>query len=212
MSTGDRDDIEKRIKEYFPPWFNSEIPLVNLAIKAAAQVYSFIYSFYTFAKKQIRIRTSTGEFIDLAAEDFLGDNFKRRKDESDDDYKNRLLANIFPYPPTRAGMIRALENLTGRTPIIYESELDGGYYNVNLFYNISTYGFDQPYVAYIIAYRPKTKFTGGVYALNRNTFLNRTAFAYQEADFNISVTDQDIYDLINRVKCYGTRIYCCILD
>lgn len=212
MAIGDKDDIFKRLKSYIPPWFNSSTPILDAVLKGAATGWSFVYGLYDYAKKQTRIKTSTDEFLDLEAQDFLGNQLQRYPEENDDSYRNRLLANIFPYPPTREGMKQALINLTGRAPIIYEPSADGCFLNVNAFLNHGAYGFDQPYTAYIIAYRPQAKFSDYAYALDQTAFLDRNAFAFSDADFDRHVKDEDIYSLINRVKPYGTNIWVKIED
>src|ERR1017187_3865634 len=117
---GDTDDIVSRLKSYLPNWFGSNTPILNAILSGAASAWSPFYQLYAYAKLQTRIKTSTDDFLDLEAQDFLGNSFPRRDGESDESYRNRLLANIFPYPPTRDGMIKALENLTGRTPLVFE--------------------------------------------------------------------------------------------
>lgn len=204
-----QEDIFKRLKSYLPTSWFSNSKLINAAFNASAAVFYFVYTFFDYLKKQSRIKTSTGEFLDYAANDFLGDFLKRRKDESDEDYKKRLIPSLLPYPATRQGLIDALTNIIGVKPAVYESMYDGMFLDVNSFLDHAPFGFDAPYQGVIVLdpnVQPALNIP--VYALDQNFFLDDTSFVFSyDETVNPIWTLEDIRLIIERFKVYGTIIY-----
>lgn len=62
---------------------------------------------------------ATGNNLDLIAQDFFGNNLTRRPDESDDNFRNRILSNVMRLKATRPAMLAALINLV--TPVFAEA-------------------------------------------------------------------------------------------
>jgi len=202
-------DILIRLKKYSPIGWFANSNLYDAIMNAAAAVFYQIYQGYLYLFQQSRIRTSTGEFLDYASEDFLGDFLPRRQDESDEDFKRRLLPSLLPYPPTRQGMIDALTNIIGVKPAIYESQYNGMFLNVNSFLNHNSFGFNCPYQG-VIVLNPNVQpsLTIPVYALNQTFFLNDTSFVFSyDETINPVWTLEDIRLIIERFKVYGTILY-----
>ena len=85
---------------------------------------------------QTRLATASGIFLDIAAQDYLGRALPRRAGEADAAFSARLRANLLAPRATRAGLVEALNNLTGRAPVVFEplNAADTGGYNVNIGY------------------------------------------------------------------------------
>ena len=123
MSTGDRDDIASRLWTVLPPsWFVQGQPAPNItaAIQGFATVASWAYGLIAFAKNQTRLLTSSGMFIDLWAYDRLGLTTKRRRNEADALWSDRVKKEVIRERVTRGGLVRAITELTGKTPVAFE--------------------------------------------------------------------------------------------
>jgi hypothetical protein len=119
---GDQDDITGRLKRLLPPWFGPDgaFPAVEAFAAGAAKVLAGIYDLWAFAKLQTRIATSTGGWLELTAADFI-DAFPRFPGESDAAYSRRIRLEIFRPRNTRRGIDRAVFDLTGDHPDIFEA-------------------------------------------------------------------------------------------
>lgn len=215
MATGDIHDFIQRIKnQSLAPFFGENTPNLDAFLNAFAASGVFIYQLKEFVKKQDRISTATGEFLDLAAKDYFGEQLQRRDGENDDTYRKRILANLLLERATRIGLYNALLTLTGRAPILFEpwNPIDSNALNDDLFLNVSCLGGGNlAYTGFIIAYRPKDNGTAqsGLdrvdYSLNAGIFL-------QPGSQQVTITDQDILDTIARFKAEGTQVWTLILD
>src|SRR5260364_208444 len=83
-----------------------------------------------YARLHTRLQAATGGWLDLFAADFLGDALKRGPDQSDAAFRQRTLARLFGERAARAGLIQALNDLTGREPRVFEPQriMDTGCY------------------------------------------------------------------------------------
>lgn len=218
MATGDEQNILERLLSTLPSgWYGyQEDRLNNAVLSGPAKMFSDIYKLYQYVKLQTRIKTATEDNLDLISKDFLGDSLPRRADETDDSYRNRILAWIFPFPSTRKGISDAIYLLTGRRPIIFEpwNPNDTGCLNNNLYLNDAYLGsLPGTYEAtfFITVFRPIA--TGKDWpALNNDFYLNLNSFLWSPELIGRQVTDDDIYKLINRVRAAGVTALVEILD
>jgi hypothetical protein len=212
MATGDILNLYQRLKENLPPWFGNNSPNLDALMLGLATTDNYIYQLIQDAQLQTRIHTATGMYLDLASLDFFGGKLPRRPNENDDSYRNRILANLFQERATRHAEYIGLLKLTGRAPLIYESFEDGAYLDQTAYLDNSTYGFDEAYTGYIIAFRPSPINSMLVYGMDNNAYLDVTAYAYDPSDFTIIVSDADIYALVDSIKCAGTLVWVHISD
>ncbi|MGZ5029017.1 MAG: phage head spike fiber domain-containing protein [Methylobacter sp.] len=128
--TGDQSDISKRIKALIPPWLGDVTPYLDSLIQGMAYTGSFVYSLIAYAKLQTRIKTATDGWLDMISADFFGSALPRQANQSDTSFRNRIIINLFRERATRAGIVKVLQDLTGRTPVIFEPlrPLDTGAY------------------------------------------------------------------------------------
>jgi hypothetical protein len=214
MGTGDIDDIFNRLKKYIPyGWFTN--PTVNLdaILKGLATAYTDIYDLIEFTQSQTRIATATGIFLDLIAQDYLG-FFPRRAGENDATYRHRIQINILRERVTRPAIVSVLEDLTGRTPIIYEGwrPQDTNWLNGGFILNQSCYGSRSfPGQFFVKAFRPVQNgsalngLNNPSYALNGNIFLGN-------GKNRLIITDRDILQAVQDTKAAGIIAWVNISD
>ena len=121
MATGDQSDMFGRLKNLLPRgWFGDSNPILDALSWGYAQALAWMYSLYLFAKAQTRIKTATGGWLDIAAQDFFGTGLPRSSGMSDASYQNRILINLIRERGTRYAITKVLTDLTGRPPVIFE--------------------------------------------------------------------------------------------
>jgi hypothetical protein len=158
--TGDTSDILSRLKSVLPGrWFGDTTPNLDAVLTGLAAAWTGLYSLLANVRTTARIATATGIFLDIAATDYFGVSLPRRAGEADSAFSARIRANLVAPRATRAGLSLALQNLTGRTPVIFEplnANDTGGYNSGTLGYGVSGgYGSKNlPFQFFVTAYRP----------------------------------------------------------
>lgn len=217
MATGDQQDVYRRLRGYLPPWFGDEAdtPLINGVLNGLAYVGAYVYGLLSYARLQTRIKTATDGWLDMIAADFFGDALPRGANQSDESYRGRILINLFRERATRAGLIKVLQDLTGRTPIVIEPTRPadtGAYGGPAIGYGVAgAYGsMVMQYQAFVTAFRP----TGsGIpliagYGVSTGGYGQASRASYASLSMiQGSVTDADIYAAIDSVKPVGTTIW-----
>jgi hypothetical protein len=213
MAIGDQKDFLTRIKALLPnAWFGDTTPVLDSVLSGIAFVLTSVYSLTQYARFQTRIASATDAFLDLISFDFFGLTLPRKTGESDTAFRTRIQAELFLEKGTREGMIRALELLTGRAPIIFEPSriADTKCYNSSAYYNYAAqYGSRLPYQGFIIAYRPFAQLSDSISGYNNALVAYNTKGATYT---NLSilagaVTDQDILNTINSTKPEATIVW-----
>lgn len=85
-----------------------QAPVLNGMLKGIASVFSWAWGQLQGAYDQQRLATATGGMLDIYAEDFFGEALPRNANESDDDYRVRIKAALFPTLGTRQSLERSL--------------------------------------------------------------------------------------------------------
>jgi hypothetical protein len=158
--TGDTPDILSRLKSVLPArWFGDTTPNLDAVFTGLAAAWSGLYGLLTTVQTMTRIATATGIFLDIASTDYFSNFLPRRAGEADSAFSARIRANLIAPRATRAGLSEALQNLTGRTPVIFEplnASDTGGYNSYTLGYGAAGgYGCDNlPFQFFVTAYRP----------------------------------------------------------
>ena len=114
---------------YVPPsWTTPEAKVRGgvfwTLMSACGLVMTFLKALLVDAIQQIRIKTAWGSTLDVMSQDYLGNEpssrLRRHANETDNDFRDRLLAEILQERATRGGVSAAVERLTGAAPSIFE--------------------------------------------------------------------------------------------
>ncbi len=98
----------------------SNTPVLDAVLAGIGYVWAQVYAQLSYVTLQARIATATDVFLDMIGIDFFGTAMPRQPSEGDAHYRARLQAAMLQPRGTRAALVRALVNLTGRTPVIFE--------------------------------------------------------------------------------------------
>jgi hypothetical protein len=198
--TGDTNDMLARLKLVLPVrWFGDVTPVLDAVLSGLASAWSNLYGLLANVRLQARIATASGVFLDIAAGDYCGSGLVRRVGEPDAAYSARIRVNLLAPRATRAGVIAALVNLTGRTPVVFEplNATDTGGYNVNLGYNVTGgYGSENlPFQFFVTAYRPNATpvSNAGGYNAGPGGYNTAPMFYADLTQFAGAVSDAEIY-------------------
>lgn len=223
-AVGSVQDIFNRLVKNLVNWFGTDTPVLDALLIGLATTESFIYNLIGEANNQTRIKTATGENLDLISNDFFGNTLPRHDGENDSSFRNRILANLIQLKATRPAMQSALLALTGNEPILFEPwrPADCGGYNISnrMGYSIAgMYGSGSyAYQAFVDVFLPQ--FQGmGTYGGYNSVVVGYSAFGGfargwygGQSLIDILVSDQDVYDIINSTKVFGTLIWVNIHD
>ena len=212
---GDQADFQQRLRSLLPKsWFpvhNS--PNLDASLQGSAWALSSIYSQITYATLQTRIKTATDGWLDIISGDFFGVTLPRITNESDVQFRARILANLFVKGPRRGDMSRVLTLITGRTPVIFEpsNTSDSMGYDGGAYYDISTagaYGDPLPYQAFITVYRPNS---GQLSALGYYDSFLASFDSYGAYSESSGFPDSILIAAVEATKPVGTLIWMRIL-
>lgn len=220
MASGDLQDfINRLIRELPLGWFPVQTTFLSAVISAYATVYQFINAQSLQVKLQMRLQTATGGNLDLIAQDFFGNQLPRRFQEGDETYRNRILALLLQEKATRRGLFNILKIFTGRDPVLFEPWYppDTGGYNVATAIGYSVAGKygsnDYPYQGFVDVFPPYDR--GAAFYKGYNSpawgynVIDPRAYGYYfgESLQERILSDQEIYNLINATKAFGTVIW-----
>jgi hypothetical protein len=163
---GDHADFVGRLKAALPSrWFPvGATPILDALLGGLASAWVSIYALLQYVILQTRIATATDRNLDYIAGDFFGLDLPRLAGERDASYSLRIRAEMFRPRGTRAAVIRALTDLTGRARHVFEpanTDDTGGYRAGGVGYGVAG-GYGSlllPFQFFVVAYRPVT---GGI--------------------------------------------------
>ncbi|MBA4707495.1 hypothetical protein [Aquitalea aquatica] len=212
MATGDQTDMFSRLKSLLPRgWFPDSTPLLDGLLWGYSQALAWLYSLYLFAQAQTRIKTATGGWLDIAAQDFFGNGLVRYSGQSDDSYRNRIVINIFRERATRYGMQKMLTDLTGRAPLIVEPArpADVGCLGVTAALGVAMVGsYVSPYQAFVTAYRPQSNGAANWPGINTNAFgMALSSGLLPSTKLSPTVSDADIIAAIEATRPAATAVW-----
>jgi hypothetical protein len=215
MATGDQQDFFQRIKTLVPRWFGDSMPTIDALVQGLAWAGSFVYSLWAYAKQQTRILTATDGWLDMIAADFFGAALLRQSNQSDASFRARVVINLFRERATRGGIVKVLQDLTGRTPLVFEPlrPADAGCYGGPAIGYGMAGGYGSmllPFQALVTAYRPTGQGIPMVagYGISTGGYGQASRADYAAMSMiQGAVTDADIYAAIDSVKPAGTIIW-----
>ncbi|UGY15102.1 hypothetical protein HAP48_0042360 [Bradyrhizobium septentrionale] len=131
MATGDSDDILRRVRRLLPRrWWQWGAPLRDTILGGLSDLAAWCFDWTTYARKQTRLATATGIWLDVLCYDFLQRHLTRGS-ASDEVFRALIDATIFTERVTRKGMSDSVVILTGSRPWIFEpwNTFDTGAYS-----------------------------------------------------------------------------------
>ena len=156
---GDEDDMVRRLKAVLPTrWFSEDSPLLDGLLHGLASSWTWLYDLLLRVSEQARVATATGIWLDMIARDFFDIHLVRRGMQSDLAFRNSIKRDMLRERGTRNSIITVLQDLTGRTPIVFEPTrpvdtaawgIGGGYALAGAWGNLNL-----PFQCFVIAYRP----------------------------------------------------------
>jgi len=164
---GDQDNMLARLRALLPlRWFGDTAPVRDALLNGLAASWAWTHGLIDFARRQTRIATATGDWLDMIARDFFGTRLPRRWHEDDAVYAARIRADLLHPRATRAALSETLTGLTGRPPIIFEPAQPGdtGAWGIALGYGAAGgWGcLAMPFQSFVTAYRPHGTGIGNV--------------------------------------------------
>ena len=157
--------MQARLRAVLPThWFSDVAPVLDGLLSGLASTWSWANSLLQYVKAQTRIASATDVWLDIIALDFFGSRLARWTDQSDTEFRGRIQRELFRERGTRVAVISALEDLTGRTPVVFEPARTtdtGGYGSFAGEGGGIAYGaaggwgsLTLPFQCFIIAHRP----------------------------------------------------------
>jgi hypothetical protein len=215
MATGDQSDVLARIKAVLPRWFGSPSPILDGVLAGYAWSGNFVYQLLAYVKAQTRIATASDGWLDLIVNDFFGSSLVRAANQSDASLRAKILVNLIRQRGTRAAIVAVLQQLTGRTPLVFEPARPadtGCYGGPTTGYGLAG-GYGSlliPFQCFVIAYRPLTSGIPLIAGYGVSTGGYSTPSQAEYASLSMiqgAVADADIYAAIDSVKPAATEIW-----
>ncbi len=214
--TGDPSDMLARLKATLPPaWFPNATPLLDGVLAGLARTWSWLHGAITYAIAQTRIATATDSFLDQIAADFFGTSLHRLPGEPDALYRTRIRCELLRERGTRHAVIQVLQDLTGRTPVVFEPSrpADTGAWSGPLGYGVAG-GWGSlllPYQCFVTAFRARGGGIASVAGYDGPAGYGAGALQYASLSMLTgTVTDQQITAAIARVMPVSTIAWTCI--
>ena len=204
--TGDQQDMLGRLKAVLPSrWFGDQTPVLDALLGGLAASWCWVHGILSFVAGQTRIATAQGLWLDLIANDFFGDRFRRRVGQSDAVLRANIQRELFRERATRLAIVSLLRDLTGRSPVVFEPArpTDTGGWGVAFGYG-SAGGWGNlnlPFQCFVTAARP---FGNGIaqvagWGTNGGGYGTGSLEYGSLAASQGQVTDADIYGAIATV-------------
>jgi hypothetical protein len=214
---GDPQDILARLRAVLPArWFPDQAPVLDGLLSGLASGWCWAYQQLQYVRAQTRIATATDVWLDIIASDFFGVRLLRRTGQSDNAFRDSIERELFRERGTRGAIISVLEDLTGRTPQIFEPARTtdtGGYASpggagggIGYCCGGGWGSLALPFQCFVTAYRPTGSGIATVAGWGTGTGAYGTG-AIEYASLEMvqgQVTDEDIYAAVSGVLPVAT--------
>lgn len=162
---GDREDMLRRLRAVLPArWFPDDAPILEGLLTGLSTAWQWSYDLLHYVRMQTRAATATDIWLDIIALDFFGNTVVRRQGQGDLSFRNRIRRELFRERATRGAIVAILEDLTGRSPVVFEPSRitdTGGYGSFSGGGGAVGYGvaggwgsLNLPFQCFITAFRP----------------------------------------------------------
>jgi hypothetical protein len=214
---GSSDDIVRRLSLLIPfRWFASNSPYKSAVAGGLADAAGWCYSWIPYIKAQLRVVSAYGPWLDIAAFDYFNTVIMRRPSQTDATFRQVIQKELIRERVTRAGMIQAVLDLTGRKPIVFEpwNTGDAGAWDYNWWgWDTGVGGWGDtclPSQSFLLVFRPGLQGIPEVGGWDTGYAAWDGGYADAWVDqFEIvgAVTDNDIYRTINLTKPTGSVVW-----
>ena len=200
--------MARRLRAVLPDrWFADETPVLFALLHGFGAIWAALYQQIAFVVTQSRLATVSGAFLDMAAVDYKGAAFLRRLNETDTQFRARVLP-IFRDKVTRAAVLARLLDLTGNPAIIIEPSrpADTGGYGIACGYGAGgAYGsLVTPNQFFVQATRPAGQGLAGFGGYGGPGGYG-AGMGYGDITQELPhVTDADIYEAIDATRPLGS--------
>lgn len=214
------DQFAQRIADLFPRGWSSDDAkqpggTVYAVFLAAAEQMRTVLAEIQYAASAQRIQTETAPELDLASIDYLGELFPRPPGMSDSAYSQAIIAKLFQAAATRPALSAAIASLTGVTPRMLEpwSIFDTGVWGRNSYWGVDTPDNPARWGSGGLRYQGFIETVpAAIPAIGPNNPILTWGTAYWNVPgyfFGIiaSSATESVYDLINRLRAYGTTVW-----
>lgn len=216
--TSSTDDMISRQRRLLPRgWFTDDSPVLDAVLSGFSSCASHVYELLAFVGAQTRLATVSDGFLDLAAYDFFGLRVRRRSGQSDASFRQTVLDEIFRERVTRAGIKKAVEDLTGFEARMFEpfnatdcGGLDTGFLGYDM---AGRWGdINMPRTILIATLNPKGAGLPGAPGFDDGLGgLDTPPEQWGDlAKVSGPVTQQDIYDTVNATRAAGVTAWVAI--
>lgn len=118
---GDQADMAARLRATLPArWFPDTTPVLDGVLAGLAWVWAWLYNLLAQVRAQTRLASATDIQLDGISADYLGTMLPRRVTEPDSSFRERIYLERLRDRASRPALAKALTDLTGRAPIIFE--------------------------------------------------------------------------------------------
>ena len=208
----------QRLRGLLPPgWFGDSNPVRDAVLTGCAQMLSWCYTLYAFARDQTRLRSASGGWLDMIGLDFFGATLPRYANQSDDSYRNRLQVNLFRERATHAAVAKVLLDLTGRAPMVVEPARPADVGGLGVSFALGATGrvgsIKLPYQAFVTAYRPPYSGPAGWPGVATWSFgMNSGSAVAGSVRLTPPVSDADLLAAVEAVKPIGATVWVSIAN
>ena len=109
-----------RIKLTLPPWWGSLHPNLDSVASGIGAGHDQVFRQQLSVVSLLRIKSMTGDLLDIAAYDFYGNSLGRGLNEQDDLFRARIQSNLFKIVGVRPAFVSQVTLLTGASPVVID--------------------------------------------------------------------------------------------
>jgi hypothetical protein len=215
------DDIIARGRKLLPHgWFADVDEVRDALLAGAASVFLHVKALLATVQAQTRVSTATGGHLDLIAYDFFGSRIRRFPGQSDEALRFTIKREVLRERVTRRGIVKAVEDLTGRPVVSWElwNPTDCGGFDTGYC------GFDEVIGRMGSIEHPRQMFLQVVQPIGAGIpDVGGMDFGLGGVDLapgiladlalvQGAITHQDIYDTINLTRAAGITVWVAIGD
>lgn len=218
------DQFHQRLARLIPHgWAGDDAAqdgLVGEFLQSLSEQLEFVLGELQYAAAAQRLTSETFPELDTASTDFLGSSLPRPSGMDDADYGQLIIANLFKQADTRLAISNAIQLLTGVTPRMIEpwNIFDTGtwdhisYWDVDTPANPARWGDGslswQGFIETVPPAIPAIGANNPILTFDDGAFWDVPGYFFGTIQ---SQSTQVLYDLINKLRVYGTTVWVKIL-